>query len=97
MGAKPSFAVRRFVFAAVTVLILLSAGQTAFGAVDKARKPNVLFIAVDDLNAWISPLAGHPQVKTPHLDRLARRSVTFSSAHADARPGSAPDIDGRSD
>ncbi|MFM7590407.1 MAG: iduronate-2-sulfatase, partial [Isosphaeraceae bacterium] len=30
---------------------------------DKA--PNVLFIAVDDLNDWVDPLGGHPQAKTP--------------------------------
>lgn len=46
--------------------------------------PNVLFIAVDDLNDWVGPLAGHPQVKTPNLDRLAARGVTFTSAHCQA-------------
>jgi choline-sulfatase len=50
-----------------------------------AQKPlNVLFIAVDDLNDWIGPLAGHPQAKTPHLDRLAERSVVFTNAHCQA-------------
>ena len=34
-------------------------------------KPNVLFIAIDDLNDWIGCLGGHPDVKTPNLDRLA--------------------------
>ena len=46
------------------------------------RKPNYLFIAVDDLNDWVAPLKGHPQVKTPNFDRLARRGVTFVNAHA---------------
>ena len=36
-------------------------------------KPNVLFIAIDDLNDWVGPLQGHPQVKTPNMDRLAER------------------------
>ncbi len=35
-------------------------------------KPNVLFIAVDDLNDWIGCLGGHPDVQTPNLDRLAQ-------------------------
>ena len=46
-----------------------------------ADKPNVLFIAIDDLNDWVGPLGGHPQVKTPHLDRLAARGTTFTNAH----------------
>ncbi len=47
-------------------------------------KPNYLFIAVDDLNDWVGPLKGHPQVKTPNFDRLARRGVTFVNAHTQA-------------
>lgn len=48
------------------------------------NRPNVLFIAIDDLNDWIGPLAGHPQVKTPNMDRLARRGVVFVDAHCAA-------------
>jgi arylsulfatase A-like enzyme len=47
-------------------------------------KPNVLFIAIDDLNDWVGCLGGHPQVKTPHMDRLARRGVLFTNAHCQA-------------
>ena len=47
-------------------------------------KPNVLFIAIDDLNDWVGHLGGHPDVKTPHLDRLARRGVSFTNAHCAA-------------
>jgi choline-sulfatase len=45
------------------------------------RKPNVLFIAIDDQNDWIGHLGGHPLVKTPNLDRLAARGTTFLNAH----------------
>ena len=48
------------------------------------KKPNVLFIAIDDLNDWVGPLKGHPQVQTPHMDRLAKRGVTFTNAHCQA-------------
>ena len=41
----------------------------------KQLRPNVLFLAVDDLNDWIGVLGGHTQAKTPNLDRLAKRSV----------------------
>ncbi len=50
------------------------------GGLLSADPPNVLFIAVDDLNDWIEPLGGHPQAKTPNLARLARRSTLFSRA-----------------
>ena len=47
-------------------------------------KPNVLFIAIDDLNDWVGCLEGHPQVKTPNIDALAKRGVLFSNAHCQA-------------
>ncbi len=46
--------------------------------------PNVLFIAIDDLNDWIGCLGGHPDVRTPNLDRLASRGVLFTNAHCPA-------------
>ena len=39
-------------------------------------RPNVLLIMSDDLNTSLSGF-GHPQCKTPNLDRLARRGVSF--------------------
>lgn len=42
---------------------------------------NVLFIAVDDLNDWVGCLGGHPQAKTPNIDRLAGRGTVFTNAH----------------
>ncbi len=44
-------------------------------------KPNVLFIAIDDMNDWTGFLGGHPQAITPNMDRLARRGVNFTNAH----------------
>lgn len=46
-----------------------------------ADKPNILFIAIDDLNDWIGCLEGHPQVQTPNMDRLASRGTLFTNAH----------------
>ncbi len=50
----------------------------------ETSKPNVLFIAIDDLNDWIEPLGGHPQAKTPNLTRLARQSTLFTRAYCAA-------------
>lgn len=49
-----------------------------------AEKPNVLFIAVDDLNDWTTFLGGYRSVKTPNLDRLARRGTFFTRAYCSA-------------
>ena len=46
------------------------------------RKPNVLFIAVDDLNDWTNCLGGYKgKIYTPNLDRLASRGVLFTNAY----------------
>ncbi|MDZ4403140.1 sulfatase [Prosthecobacter sp.] len=47
-------------------------------------KPDVLFIAVDDLNDWVSYLGGHPQTKTPNIDRLVARGTAFTNSHCAA-------------
>lgn len=47
----------------------------------KPTKPNVLFIAIDDLNDWVGFLDGHPQAVTPHMDALAKRGRNFINAH----------------
>jgi arylsulfatase A-like enzyme len=44
----------------------------------------VLFIAVDDLNHWVGHLGRNEQVRTPHIDRLAKRGVTFTRAYCAA-------------
>ena len=49
-----------------------------------AAPPNVLFIAVDDLNDWVGCLGGHPQTLTPNIDKLAARGTLFTNAHCQA-------------
>ncbi len=53
-------------------------------AAQQSIRPDVLFIAVDDLNDWTSHLGGHPQASTPNIDRLVARGVTFTNAHCAA-------------
>jgi len=65
------------------IILLLTASILVINA-DAAEKPNVLFIAIDDLNDYISPLDNHPGVKTPNFERLAKRSMNFTNAHCAA-------------
>lgn len=55
------------------------------------KKPNILFIAVDDMNDWAGFLSGHAGMKihTPNIDRLAASSMVFTNAHTPA-PACAP-------
>ncbi len=62
------------------LLISLVLGSCSGGA----DRPNVLFIAVDDLNHWVTHLGRNPQAKTPNIDRLARLGVSFRHAYTAA-------------
>jgi arylsulfatase A-like enzyme len=73
---------RRLVLFLASIGFLLGVKAAAFAAGEtKSAKPNVLFIAVDDLNDWIGCLGGHPQARTPNIDALAARGVNFARAY----------------
>jgi len=59
-------------------------GKVGAAGKPAAAKPNVLMLCADDLNDWIGCLGGHPQVKTPNLDRLAARGTLFANNHCQA-------------
>ena len=48
------------------------------------KKQNVLMIIVDDLNDWVGAMGGHPDTRTPNMDRLASQGTLFMNAHATA-------------
>ena len=62
-------------FRAALFVVFMSAGSAC------AKQPNVLFLAVDDMNDWIGSLGATPRAITPNLDKLAARGVNFSNAH----------------
>jgi len=53
------------------------------------KRPNILFIPVDDLNNWVGYFSkntpkGNAQSMTPNLDRLSAMGLSFTNAHASA-------------
>ncbi|MCA9143849.1 MAG: sulfatase [Planctomycetaceae bacterium] len=64
-------------FSIITLLFAIVLTSTRVAA----DKPNILFIAIDDQNDWIGCLGGHPQAKTPNIDRLASDGTVFLNAH----------------
>ena len=64
----------------LAALFSFGAAVSTVTAADTIHQPNVLFIAVDDLNCRIG-CYGDPVAKTPNLDRLARRGVRFDRAY----------------
>ncbi len=63
-------------------LIMLLLASAALHAADApaAKKPNILFIAVDDLKPLLG-CYGVPWIKSPNIDRLAARGTVFTSSY----------------
>jgi len=57
------------------LLLLLTALTVAWAA--PATRPNIVFIFADDWGWGDLSAHGHPGLKTPHLDRLAREGTDF--------------------
>ena len=84
MNAKNLQSRRGFLAASLGLAgVMPFAGRRAFSE-GQSKKPNVLFIAVDDLNDWVGCLGGHPQAITPNLDALAASGTLFENAHCQA-------------
>jgi arylsulfatase A-like enzyme len=63
--------------AAVAVLPLAQAG----GAAAAPKRHNVLHMVADDLRTELSLAYAHPEVSTPHLDALTKKSMVFQNAY----------------
>jgi len=72
---------RRFAVLALLCGAALGGGGHA-AAGDSADRPNVLFLAVDDLNDWVGFLGGYEgAAQTPHMDALADSGMAFTRAY----------------
>ena len=61
------------------------AGAAPFGApAAESRKPNVIFILADDLGWGDLHCYGHPNIRSPHLDRLAKQGTLFTQFYVNA-------------
>ncbi len=47
----------------------------------EAKQPNVFFIAIDDMNDWTTLFDPSNPIKTPNLERLAKRGQFFTNAY----------------
>jgi arylsulfatase A-like enzyme len=77
LKARP---MKRILVCWITVLLACPVAVRA----EESQRPNVLFIAIDDLNHWVGHLGRNKQTKTPNIDRLAARGVTFTHAYCAA-------------
>jgi len=60
--------------------LIVAAALLPLGALHAASKPNVLFIAVDDLRPDLG-CYGNPIAKSPNIDRIAARGTVFNHAY----------------
>ena len=49
-----------------------------------AQKPNIVVVLCDDLGYGDLACYGHPHIKTPHLDRLAKDGIRFTDFYSAA-------------
>jgi N-acetylglucosamine-6-sulfatase len=73
---------KRSIHGLICVLLVGAVVGAARGQPNVAPRPNIIFILMDDLRWDELGCAGHPFVRTPHIDRIAREGVRFRNAFA---------------
>ena len=73
-------AIRRRDFLKQTAACALGTSLLSFAQEKKAERPNIIFFLVDDQRNDTLGCAGHPLLKTPVVDDLAKNGVRFRNA-----------------
>lgn len=76
-GSKPKLKIKLLTLCSGAAL----AATTINVQAKEAAKPNILFIMTDQHNAAYFGFMGHPLLKTPNIDELAKHSAVFTSAY----------------
>lgn len=76
-----SLFVRALLFS-LPAILSQSCNQNQALVEEENASPNVIFIMCDDLNDYSGAFSGHPQVKTPNIDKLAQSGTVFANAHS---------------
>lgn len=67
--------------------MLLVAGLMIFyGLPVPAGQPNIIFILADDLGYGDLGITGHPYVKSPNIDQLARDGIRMENYYTAGAP-----------
>lgn len=60
--------------------VALSTSRFSLAAATPERQPNIILVIVDDMRWDEFGAGGHPYLRTPNIDRVAREGVSFSHA-----------------
>ncbi len=67
--------------AIITIIVLSCFSPSVFAANEASKPPNVVVIISDDHRWTDYGFMGHPQIQTPHIDRLAKEGLTFGRGY----------------
>ena len=88
MEREATFSRRQFSTGVAAAAAVASLGRTAAAEASsttpmhQGKKPNVLFIIADDLGYGDLGCFGHPEIATPHLDKLAKQGIKLDRAYS---------------
>ena len=68
--------------AIISAILLIATFVNPMRAED--RRPDIVFIIVDDLNDWVGCLGGHPDARSPNIDELASQGMLFTQAYCNS-------------
>ena len=67
-----------------SIVVTTSILAMAVTSSSEEKRPDIVFIIVDDLNDWLGCYGGHPEAKSPNIDALAASGMLFSQAYCNS-------------